>query len=101
MSVNRELPHVMVLPEDDANRQLALGFHLQVDWRCKRQMQVLRVAGGWREVLDRFRVEHRVCDIKVERVRDEHAPCAQVLDSASENPQLFRHFRAYTYFFCP
>ena len=28
MSVNKYLPHVLVLPEDDANRQLANGFLL-------------------------------------------------------------------------
>ena len=28
MSVNRHQPHVFVLPEDDANRQMAIGFIL-------------------------------------------------------------------------
>jgi hypothetical protein len=28
MSVNKYLPHVLVLPEDDANRQMANGFFL-------------------------------------------------------------------------
>lgn len=28
MSVNKERPHVLILPEDDANRQLANGFQL-------------------------------------------------------------------------
>lgn len=56
MSVNRYQPHVLVLPEDDANRQLANGFHLQIDQI--RRMQVLPVAGGWNEVLDHFQVEH-------------------------------------------
>jgi hypothetical protein len=58
MSVNRERPHVLVLPEDDANRQLANGFHLEVDAVRQRQMQVLRVAGGWNEVLRLFESEH-------------------------------------------
>ena len=39
MSVNKYQPHVLVLPEDDANRQLANGFHLEVPWigsgRCR------------------------------------------------------------------
>lgn len=52
--VNSYKPHVLVLPEDDANRELADGFHLEVDWSRQRQMQVLRIAGGWREVLKRF-----------------------------------------------
>ena len=60
MSVNKYLPHVFVLPEDDANRQLANGFHLQVDPARQRQMQVLPVAGGWNEVLKRFLSDHVV-----------------------------------------
>jgi hypothetical protein len=58
MSVNRDQPHVLVLPEDDANRQLANGFHLQVEWARQRRMQVLRVAGGWNEVLNLFESEY-------------------------------------------
>ncbi|OLE71682.1 MAG: hypothetical protein AUI36_02365 [Cyanobacteria bacterium 13_1_40CM_2_61_4] len=58
MSVNKYQPHVLVLPEDDANRQLATGFHLQVVSARQRQMQVLPVAGGWNEVLNLFESEH-------------------------------------------
>ena len=54
MSVNRYQPHLFVLPEDDANRQLANGFHQGVDLQQQRQMQVLPVAGGWSEVLNDF-----------------------------------------------
>ena len=53
MSVNRYLPHVLVLPEDDANRQLANSFLLDRNlstWR----IQVLVEAGGWSDVLERF-----------------------------------------------
>ena len=46
----------MVLPEDDANRQLANGFHLEVTFQ--RQMQVLPVASGWPNVMDLFNSEH-------------------------------------------
>lgn len=58
MSVNKNRPHILVLPEDDANRQLATGFQLALDFARHRQMQVLPVAGGWLEVLDRFQKEH-------------------------------------------
>lgn len=58
MSVNKELPHVFVLPEDDANVRMANGFHLRVDWNRQRQMQVLKVAGGWNEVLNLFESVH-------------------------------------------
>lgn len=52
MSVNKYRPHVFVLPEDDANNQVATGFQMGVD--LPRQMQILEVAGGWAQVLDRF-----------------------------------------------
>lgn len=58
MSVNDYLPHILVLPEDDANRQLANGFLLEVDSFRDRQMQVLEEAGGWNAVLDRFKSTH-------------------------------------------
>jgi hypothetical protein len=56
MSVNKHRPHLYLLPEDDANRQLANGF-----WKAVaiiRQMYVLPVAGGWREVLNLFESVH-------------------------------------------
>lgn len=52
MSLNRFLPHVMVLPEDDANRELVVGFLLHSS--LSRQMDCLNIAGGWIKVLDRF-----------------------------------------------
>ena len=60
MSVNRHHKHVLVLPEDHANQRIANEFHLQVPWDRQRQMQVLRVAGGWKEVLRLFKSEHEV-----------------------------------------
>jgi hypothetical protein len=53
MSVNKFLPHVHVLPEDDANRQMANGFYLD-EGLAHRQFYVLEEAGGWNEVLERF-----------------------------------------------
>jgi hypothetical protein len=58
MSVNDDLPHVLILPEDDANRQLANEFHQWVPWHRQRQMQVLRVARGWNKVLKLFESVH-------------------------------------------
>lgn len=58
MSVNKYRPHVLILPEDDANRELANGFHLSVDWTQQPRMRVLPVAGGWNEVLQRFKSQH-------------------------------------------
>ncbi len=56
MSMNTYEPHVFVLPEDDANRQLADGFRLEVD--RFQQMRVLRVARGWRRGLELFKSLH-------------------------------------------
>jgi len=58
MSVNKHLPHVFVLPEDDANRQLANGFLLEIDQARQRRMQVLEEAGGWVAVMERFLTDH-------------------------------------------
>ena len=54
MSVNNYRPHILILPEDDANRQLAIGFILNIDNINIRQVQVLPVSGGWRHVCDEF-----------------------------------------------
>jgi hypothetical protein len=56
VTVNKYLPHVFVLPEDDANLRLANEFHLQLD--RLRQMQLLEVAGGSNEVLNLFEQVH-------------------------------------------
>jgi hypothetical protein len=45
-----------VLPEDDANRQLANGFIL--DPSISNQVRILNVAGGWRSVVDSFTRNH-------------------------------------------
>lgn len=47
---NRYVDHLLVLPEDDANRQLVNGFQLslRINPRC---IQVLPSAGGWRNAL--------------------------------------------------
>ena len=57
MSVSRYRPHVFVLPEDDANRQLANGFLLH-ESVAMREIQVLPTAGGWTKVRDLFQKVH-------------------------------------------
>lgn len=54
MSADRYKPHLLVLPEDDANRELANGFLQALDLNKARQLQVLPVAGGWESVFDQF-----------------------------------------------
>lgn len=53
MSVNKFRPHVHVLPEDDANRQICNGFLRDPELNGRR-IQVLPVAGGWAKVRDDF-----------------------------------------------
>ncbi|MFZ2278131.1 MAG: hypothetical protein WAW39_10040 [Prosthecobacter sp.] len=59
MSANNYLPHLLVLPEDDANRQILVGFrnHHAVNFR---KMDVQNIAGGWL--------------VAVKLVKDEHVP---------------------------
>ena len=56
MSVNKYTPLILVLPEDDANRQLANGFLLHPS--LSTQIQVLEEVGGWSKVLDCFEKDH-------------------------------------------
>jgi hypothetical protein len=53
---NKYRPHLFVLPEDDANRQLAEGFVLEV--RDERRIQILPEVGGWSAVVERFLSDH-------------------------------------------
>lgn len=57
MSANKYDVHLVVIPEDDANRQIVTGFrkHLEVD---ARKIQVEPVAGGWLKVLDVLLSDH-------------------------------------------
>ncbi len=57
MSANKHLPHLLVIPEDDANHDIMVGFrnHLAVN---SRQIQVANVANGWVKALDTFVDDH-------------------------------------------
>lgn len=57
MSINKHLPHLLVIPEDDANRQIMEGFrnHLSI---APRKIHVENVAGGWQKALESFQDEH-------------------------------------------
>lgn len=58
MSVNRHRPHVLILPEDDANRQIAKGFELGISPQKMRSIQVLNSSGGWPKVRKEFIDKH-------------------------------------------
>jgi len=51
VSVNRYRDHVVVIPEDDANRQLVNGFLLHQSLKHG-SIDVRSPAGGWEKVLD-------------------------------------------------
>lgn len=57
MSADKYRPHLLVIPEDDANREIVNGFrnHLLVN---SRQIQVESAAGGWVKALEIFEEEH-------------------------------------------
>lgn len=54
MAVNREVQHLLVLPEDRATHSLATGI---IDL-TRGQMQVLNPAGGWPKVLQQFQEKY-------------------------------------------
>jgi len=58
MGTNNYRAHVHILPEDDADRELANGFILGVLPAYSRAIQVLPPAGGWIKLLDEFRSFH-------------------------------------------
>jgi hypothetical protein len=55
--MNKYLPHVYVIPEDDADRQIADGFVLNPRVKETR-IQVVPPAGGWPKVLQTFEQEY-------------------------------------------
>ena len=59
MSVNKYRPHVLVLPEDQANIDIADGFLLH-QLHDPRAIDVLPSAGGWSRVRDEFAATHVV-----------------------------------------
>jgi hypothetical protein len=57
MSTNKYEDHIHVLPEDEADSELASGFLLD-HAVAARVIQVLPYAGGWSKVLDSFEADH-------------------------------------------
>lgn len=88
MSVNVYIPHVLVLPEDDANRQIANGFLLDPSIQL-RNIKVLLPAGGRDKVFEscedhianlrKFSDRHLVllidCDGHVEKRQQKFRDC--------------------------
>jgi hypothetical protein len=57
MSVDKYRPHILVLPEDQANFDIAHGFMLY-QLHDPRAIDVLPPAGGWSHVRDEFAQTH-------------------------------------------
>ena len=57
MKINRYTPHIIVLPEDRANEEIANGF-IQAPNVNYNIIQVERPAGGWTKVVDKFTEVH-------------------------------------------
>lgn len=50
MSINKYDQHIFVLPEDDANRQIANGFIQDLNLN-QRAIQVRPIANGWKKAV--------------------------------------------------
>ncbi len=57
MGINKELPHLLILPEDDAYRDLANGF-VNYDAVADNRIHIAKPAGGWLKLLDVFSQEY-------------------------------------------
>ncbi len=55
--MNREKEHILVLPEDRANEEIANGF-IQIPNVNSKTIKIERPAGGWEKVLKKFEKEH-------------------------------------------
>ena len=109
--MNNYQTHVLILPEDDAIRQMAIGFLDHPDVQ-DRKIKVLSSAGGWKHAVDqfttdiaptmnRFKCRHVVLiidlDSRTERLQDirqefaaEYADRVFILGIASEAEDLKR-----------
>ncbi len=50
---NKYAPHLLILPEDDANKDIALGFRIHHTVNSN-AVEILPVAGGWLKAVDIF-----------------------------------------------
>jgi len=57
MTINRYDLHILILPEDDANRQIANGFYLDLNLNS-RAFKVLPAARGWGDVIEQFQKDY-------------------------------------------
>lgn len=86
MSVNRYQPHLLILPEDDANRQLANGFVKNPSINL-RAVQVLPPSGGWPKVHSDF-IEHYIAQLR----RHSHGHLVLLIDFDNQVENRTKHF---------
>ena len=84
MALNRERPHLLVLPEDDATRSIANSF---VD-ACTGQMQVLNAERGWSHVLETFKSDH-IAQLR----KYQHRHLLLLIDFDDDHPARLVHFQ--------
>lgn len=87
MAINKHRPHVCVVPEDDANRQLANGFVLEnfVKDNC---IEIKPSCGGWSKVLDFFK------DVEIQYLREyKLRHLVLLIDFDGKFQHRFQHFK--------
>jgi hypothetical protein len=87
MGINSYRPHLLVLPEDEADRQIVNGFRLDPDFNSN-AMQDLLPAGGWPDVVSQFTKNH------VGGMRKYHERRILLLIDFDENEHRFEKVRA-------
>jgi hypothetical protein len=58
--------HLLIIPEDEANRQIMTGFNTHLDVNSRR-IQVEPVAGGWKKALEVFKSDHVAAMVKYDK----------------------------------
>ncbi|HKV41736.1 MAG TPA: hypothetical protein VJX67_21210 [Blastocatellia bacterium] len=79
--MNKNKPHVLVIPEDDANGRIARGFLLGLD--NTHRVQILRPARGWLNALQHFNSYHAA---KMRDYRERY--CVLLIDFDSHADRL-------------
>lgn len=84
MAVNFHRPHLVVLPEDDATRSLAVGFSDQVSG----PMDIRKPSGGWPGVLQQF---EQIYVAHLRKYADSHV--LMLIDFDHQFPDRLTHFQ--------
>lgn len=58
--------HLLIIPEDEANRQIMTGFNTHLDVNSRR-IQVEPVAGGWKKALEVFKSDYVAAMVRYDK----------------------------------